>query len=113
MALEQNTQDFAQAELESQALSTGSYVDFSGVANNDPFDNFGGFNIEQIQKDQEQTFGDNPSTKDEVGKSTTSQTTVKPPEKTDWNAKYQEAVARNKQYAATLPKKFEIGRAHV
>ena len=110
MALEQNTQDFAQAELESQALSTGSYVDFSGVANNDPFDNFGGFNIEQIQKDQEQTFGDNPSTKDEVGKSTTSQTTVKPPEKTDWNAKYQEAVARNKQYAATLPKKFADAR---
>ena len=110
MALEQNTQDFAQTELENQALSTGTHVDFSGVAENNTFDNFSGFNLDQIQKDQDQSFGNNPATKDDVGNSTTSQTTVKPPEKTDFNAERQKLIGDAKTYWSTLPKKVVDAR---
>jgi hypothetical protein len=110
MALEQTTQDLAATELENETLKTGSHLDFSGVANNDPFDNFGGFNVDQIQKDQSQSFGNNPATKDDVGNQTTSQTTVKPPEKTDLNASYERLKARNKSYADNIGKKFVDAR---
>lgn len=110
MALEQNTQDLAATELENETLTTGSHLDFSGVVNNDPFDSFGGLNIDQIQKDQQQSFGDNPATKNEVGSPTTSQTTIKPPEKTDFKARREQLIAQSKDYWNSLPKKFEQAR---
>ncbi len=57
-----------------------------------------------------QSFGNNPATKDDVGNPTTSQTTVKPPEKTDLNASYERLKARNKSYAANIGKKFVDAR---
>jgi len=100
-----NTQEEAAAgALNNQMSETGSNLDFSGV--NDFFDNYNGFNVAEIQKDEPQQFGNNTTTKTEAGTEVTDQTTIAPNPKADVNALYQKGVNNAKSYQASVPIKF-------
>ena len=97
-------EDLAGAELKNEMSETGSHLDFSGVDN--VFDNFSGFNITEIQKDEPQELGDNPSTKTDAGKQVTDKTTTPPNTKVDAHTTYLNLVNRGKSYAANIGNKF-------
>lgn len=104
-----NTQeDLAGAELKNEMSETGSHLDFSGV--DDAFDNFSGYNIAEIQKDEPQQLGNNTSTKTDLGTQVTYQTTLPPDSNVDVNALYQKGINNAKSYQASVPVKFAEAR---
>jgi hypothetical protein len=97
-------EDLAGAELKNEMSETGSHLDFSGV--NDAFDNFSGYNITEIQKDEPQQLGNNTSTKTDLGTQVTYQTTLPPDGNVDAHALYLKVMAKGKSYGESLPIKF-------
>jgi hypothetical protein len=101
-------EDLAGAELKNEMSETGSHLDFSGI--DDVYDNYSGFNITEIQKDEPQQLGNNTSTKTDAGTQVTDQTTTPPNTKVDVNALYQKGLNIAKNYQASLPVKFYEAR---
>ena len=97
-------EDLAGAELKNEMSEMGSHLDFSGV--DDAFDNFSGYNITEIQKDEPQELGNNTSTKTDAGTQVTDQTTTPPDSKVDAHTTYLNLVNRGKSYAANIGTKF-------
>lgn len=101
----------AQTDVQDVASNFEGHVDYS--ATDSPFDSFSGYNIEKIQQDQEQSFGNNSATQNEVGSPTTTQTTIKPGQTlsdADATALYNKNIALAKNYAANIGQKFVAAR---